>query len=93
MYFTAILLIFDMLLMWAIVKKNPRLKDLILYDAKAIDMTPWKNGKIWATVTLLVMVAEYVIFSPMGFVKSETSTFERYQANHASTSVTETVQE
>lgn len=93
LYFTAVLFVFDMLLMWVIVKKNPRPEDFVLHDAKAVDMTPWKNGKIWATITLLVMVAAYIIFSPLGFGKSETSTFERYQANQASTSVTETVQE
>ena len=93
LYFTAVLFVFDMLLMWVIVKKSPRPEDFVLHDAKAVDMTPWKNGKIWATITLLVMVAAYIIFSPLGFGKSETSTFERYQANQASTSVTETVQE
>ena len=93
LYFTAVLFVFDMLLMWVIVKKSPRPEDFVLHDAKAVDMTSWKNGKIWATITLLVMVAAYIIFSPLGFGKSETSTFERYQANQASTSVTETVQE
>ena len=94
LYFTAVLFVFDMLLMWVIVKKNPRPEDFVLHDAKAVDMTPWKNGKIWATVTLLVMVAAYVIFSPLGFGKSDTSTFERYQQSQSSAAVAvQTVQE
>ena len=47
LYFTAVLFVFDMLLMWVIVKKSPRPEDFVLHDAKAVDMTPWKNGKIW----------------------------------------------
>ena len=82
-----------MILMWVIVKKNPRPEDFVLHDAKAVDMTPWKHGKFWAAATLLVMVAAYVVFSPLGFGKSETSTFERYQETKASASVVQTVQE
>ena len=83
-----------MLLMWVIVKKHPRATDFELKDVGAVDLTPWKNGKVWATVTLLIMVLAYIIFSPLGFGKSDTSTFERYQANQASASaVTEMVQE
>ena len=94
LYFTAVLFVFDMLLMWVIVKKNPRPEDFVLHDAKAVDMTPWKNGKIWATVTLLVMVAAYIVFSPLGFGKSDTSTFERYQQSQSSAAVAvQTVQE
>ena len=93
LYFTAVLFVFDMILMWVIVKKNPRPEDFVLHDAKAVDMTPWKHGKFWAAATLLVMVAAYVVFSPLGFGKSETSTFERYQETKASASVVQTVQE
>ena len=64
LYFTAILFVFDMLLMWVIVKKHPRATDFELKDVGAVDLTPWKNGKIWATVTLLIMVLAYIIFSP-----------------------------
>ena len=91
LYFTAVLFIFDMLLMWVIVKKNPRPTDFVLKDAGAVDLTPWKHGKFWATVTLLIMVLAYIIFSPLGFGKSDTSTYQRYLENQ--TSAAEMVQE
>ena len=91
LYFTAILFVFDMVLMWVIVKVNPRPTDFELYDAKAVDMTPWKTGKFWATVTLLIMVGAYIIFSPLGFGKSETRTYERYLDSNAPAAVTQTV--
>ena len=87
LYFTAILFVFDMALMWVIVKKSPRPTDYVLKDACAVDLTPWKTGKFWATVTLLIMVAAYIIFSPLGFGKSETTTYERYLADQATASV------
>ena len=93
LYFTAILFVFDMLLMWVIVKKNPRPEDFVLHDAKAVDMTPWKTGKFWATVTLLIMVGAYVIFSPLGFGKSDTSTYQRYLDSQSTAAVTQTVQD
>ena len=80
-----------MLLMWVIVKKNPRPEDFVLHDAKAVDMTPWKTGKFWATVTLLIMVGAYVLFSPLGFGKSDTTTYERYLESQSTAAVTETV--
>ena len=86
LYFTAILFVFDMLLMWVIVKVNPRAEDFELKDAGAVELTPWKHGKIWATVTLLVMVVAYILFSPLGFGKSDTTTYQRYLDNQQSVS-------
>ena len=83
LYFTAILFVFDMLLMFIIVKKNPRPTDFVLEDSKAVDLTPWKNGKIWATITLLIMVVAYIIFSPLGFGKSDTTTYQRHLASQS----------
>lgn len=78
LYFTAVLFVLDMIIMYIIVKVRPRPTDFELEDAKAVDLTPWKNGKIWAAVTLIIMVIAYVIFSPMGVGKSNDSTFKRY---------------
>jgi|GluameStandDraft_1065615.scaffolds.fasta_scaffold21498_1 SSS family solute:Na+ symporter len=77
LYFTAVLFVFDMLLMWVIVKKNPRPKDFELQDVGAVDLTPWKTGKFWAAATLIVMVVAYIVFSPLGFGKGEVSTYQR----------------
>lgn len=65
LYFTAVLFVFDLILMYVIVKTRPRPSDFVLEDAKAVDMTPWKHGKFWAAVTLGIMVLAYIIFSPM----------------------------
>ncbi|MFR4261539.1 MAG: solute:sodium symporter family transporter [Butyricicoccaceae bacterium] len=92
LYFTAILFVFDMLLMWVIVKKHPRASDFELKDVGAVDLTPWKNGKIWATVTLLIMVLAYIIFSPLGFGKSEKTTYQNYLENQTTASVSDSVQ-
>ena len=81
-----------MLLMWVIVKKQPRATDFELKDVGAVDLTPWKNGKIWATVTLLIMVLAYVIFSPLGFGKSEKTTYQNYLENQTTASVSDSVQ-
>ena len=93
LYFTAILFIFDMILMWVIVKKCPREKDFELKDVGAVDLTPWHNGKIWATVTLIIMCLAYVIFSPLGFGKSEKTTYQSYLENQSNASVVTTVQD
>ena len=92
LYFTAILFVFDMLLMWVIVKKHPRATDFELKDVGAVDLTPWKNGKVWATVTLLIMVLAYIIFSPLGFGKSEKTTYQNYLENQTTASVSDSVQ-
>ena len=93
LYFTAILFVFDMILMWVIVKKCPREKDFELKDVGAVDLTPWHNGKIWATVTLIIMCLAYVIFSPLGFGKSEKTTYQSYLENQSNASVVTTVQD
>ena len=93
LYFTAILFVFDMILMWVIVKKHPREKDFELKDVGAVDLTPWHNGKIWAAVTLIIMCLAYVIFSPLGFGKSEKTTYQTYLENQSSASVVTTVQD
>ena len=92
LYFTAILFVFDMLLMWVIVKMHPRATDFELKDVGAVDLTPWKNGKIWATVTLLIMVLAYIIFSPLGFGKSEKTTYQNYLEKQTTASVSDSVQ-
>lgn len=69
LYFTTILFIFDMILMYAIVKKNPRPTDFVLTDVGAVELKPWKNGKYYAVATLVIMIIAYVVFSPLGFGK------------------------
>lgn len=69
LYFTAVLFVVDMFIMWVIVKKRPRETDFVLNDVKAVELTPWKHGKLFATITLAVMVLAYILFSPLVFAK------------------------
>lgn len=65
LYFTAVLFVFDLILMYIIVKVHPRPTDFVLHDAKAVDLTPWKNGKWVAAGVLALMCLAYVVFSPL----------------------------
>ena len=73
--------------------KNKGAEVWVQKDVGAVDLTPWKNGKIWATVTLLIMVLAYIIFSPLGFGKSEKTTYQSYLENQSNASVVTTVQD
>ena len=33
---------------------------------RVMDMTPWKNGKVWAIAGAAVVAIMYLIFSPLG---------------------------
>lgn len=69
LYFTAGLFVFDMLLVAIITKVSPRSSDFILNDAGAVDLTPWKQGKVVSAVVLTIMVLAYVVFSPLVLAK------------------------
>jgi SSS family solute:Na+ symporter len=47
------------------IKVCPRKTDWEMPDAKVMDMTPWKTGKIWAICGVAVVVIMYIIFSPL----------------------------
>lgn len=66
LYFTTVLFVFDMLLMWVIVRMKPRETDFELVDSGVVDLTPWKNGKIVSAVVLAIMLITYIVFSPIG---------------------------
>lgn len=48
------------------IKVCPRENDWVMPDAKIMDLTPWKSGKLWAAVGAGVVVVMYLIFSPLG---------------------------
>ena len=77
---------------WSNRNKNKGAEVWVQKDVGAVDLTPWKNGKIWATVTLLIMVLAYIIFSPLGFGKSEKTTYQNYLENQTTASVSDSVQ-
>lgn len=65
LYFTAILFVLDMILIYVIAKVKPRENDFVLHDSQAVDLTPWKHGKVFAIITLTIMLIAYIIFSPL----------------------------
>ena len=36
-------------------------------DVHAVDMTPWKYGKLCAVIIVVVCIIVYAAFSPLGF--------------------------
>lgn len=65
LYFTAVLFFVDLAMMYVIGKVKPRDTDFVLKDSGAVELTPWKHGKLWATVTLGIMLLAYIVFSPL----------------------------
>ena len=48
------------------IKVCPRQLAWEMPDAKVMDMTPWKSGKVWAIAGAAVVAIMYLIFSPLG---------------------------
>ena len=48
------------------IKVSPRQLAWEMPDAKVMDMTPWKSGKVWAIACAAVVAIMYLIFSPLG---------------------------
>ena len=46
-------------------KAAPRKTPFEIPNVPQISLAPWKTGKIWATVGILVVVVMYIIFSPL----------------------------
>lgn len=65
LYWVFVLFVIECIIYWVCIKVCPRKVDFEMPDAKVMDMTPWKTGKIWATVGVLVVVLMYVICSPL----------------------------
>ncbi|MCD8355583.1 MAG: solute:sodium symporter family transporter [Clostridia bacterium] len=65
LYWVFVCFLVQCVIYFACIKICPREVAFEIPDAKIMDMTPWKNGKIWATVGALVVVVMYIIFSPL----------------------------
>ena len=66
LYAQAVLFPILMLIMWALNKYKPDAEEYVLQDVGAVDLTPWKYRKVVAIVGLVVAVAIYIFFSPLG---------------------------
>ncbi len=69
LYVVFALFVLECIIYAVCIRVCPRDKDWEMPDAKIMDMTPWKTGKIWATAGAAVVVVMYIIFSPIGIGK------------------------
>lgn len=63
------LFIIDVLIMLLVGKLRPREQDFILEDVQAVDLTPWKRLKLGGAILIVALLAEYIIFSPLGLAR------------------------
>lgn len=66
LYVLAVLFVVNIAVMLLIGKFHPRATDFVIEDAGVVDLTPWKYAKPVAGVACVIMVAVYILFSPLG---------------------------
>ena len=59
----------DVLVMLLVGRLRPRKEAYAIPDANVVDMTPWKYAKPAAAVSIVLLVAMYCLFSPLGLAK------------------------
>ena len=47
-------------------KVRPTAQPYVMKDAQVVDMAPWKHGKKAAIICIVLMLALYTLFSPIG---------------------------
>lgn len=65
LYWVLLCFVIESLIYLACIKICPRETEWEMPDAKVMDMTPWKTGKLWAGVGVAVIIVMYVICSPL----------------------------
>ena len=55
----------ELVIMWALNKFRPA-EEYVLKDVGAVDLTPWKYRHVVSIIGLVVAVAIYIVFSPIG---------------------------
>ncbi len=65
LYWVFVCFLVQCVIYFAVAKFAPAKEDFEMPNVPQIEMTPWKTGKIWATVGALVVVVMYIIFSPL----------------------------
>lgn len=80
MYWLFALFIVEMFIVWIMTRLNPLEEDFVLphNPPEGMDMTPWKWRKQFIVLTLACTALIYIIFSPLGVGKSDTTTWERH---------------
>ena len=85
MYWYVLLLAVDLLIVWVMTRMNPLPEPFVMKDnpPEGMDLSPWKYRMHMIAATLAITAAIYIVFSPLGFGKSEQTTWERYQQSQS----------
>ena len=70
LHISAILFVLSCLLMYIIGKFVPRDEDFVLEEANVVDMKPWENRFKVSGIVVYIMLAMYIVFSPLGLASS-----------------------
>ena len=65
LYAMAVLFPIELLIMWYLNKYRPG-EEYEIHDVGAVDLTPWKYRHVVSIVGLIIAVAIYILFSPLG---------------------------
>ena len=65
LYAMAVLFPIELAIMWALDKFRPA-EAYVLQDVGAVDLTPWKYRHVVSITGLVLAVAIYIVFSPLG---------------------------
>lgn len=66
LYILSVLFPVCVLVMLIVGKFAPRDEDFELYNSGKVDLTPWKHARVFTVVMVILMIAMYVLFSPLG---------------------------
>lgn len=66
LYVLFFLFVFQIAFQLMMSKVRPTAQPYIMKDAQVVDMTPWKHGKKAAIICIVLMLALYTLFSPIG---------------------------
>lgn len=65
LYAMAVLFPIELLIMWYLNKYRPG-EEYEIHDVGAVDLTPWKYRHVVSIIGLIIAVAIYILFSPLG---------------------------
>lgn len=66
LYVTTAMFLIDCLILFAFAKLAPAKEEVTVTYNPQVDMTPWKYGKVFAAFVIILMIALYALFSPIG---------------------------
>lgn len=66
LYVLFFLFVFQIAFQLIMSKVRPTAQPYIMKDAQVVDMAPWKHGKKAAIICIVLMLALYTLFSPIG---------------------------